>query len=61
MATGEKGYSYESAMRFFDQLGGVKEKLVLADFNHVDFYYKDDPTDRAVDGIDEFFRRQLAS
>jgi len=60
MATGERGYSYEPAMRFYDQLDGPRERLVLAENNHVDFYYKDEPTTRAVDGIDAFFKRQLA-
>lgn len=59
MATGEQGYSYEAAARFYEQLGGAKEKLVLPEHNHVDFYYKDEPTDRAVEGVDAFFREHL--
>lgn len=56
MATGAAAYSYEPAVRFYDALKGPKESLVIDDANHVEFYWKDAYADKAVDGIDRFFK-----
>ena len=59
MATGEKAYSYEPAMRFYNSLKGPKESLILDEANHVEFYWKDEYADQAVEGIDEFFKKYI--
>lgn len=55
MATGAKGDSYEPATRFYGQLGRPRDRLVLTENNYVDRLELDEPTTRAVDGIDAFF------
>ncbi|MEN0049814.1 MAG: alpha/beta hydrolase [Bacteroidota bacterium] len=54
---GKEAYSYEPAMRFYNMLPGTKELLELENTNHVDFYYKDEAGDKAVEAIDRFFRK----
>ncbi|MEM9672873.1 MAG: alpha/beta hydrolase [Bacteroidota bacterium] len=54
---GKDAYSVEPAMRFYDSLNGPKELLELENTNHVDFYYKDEPADKAVDKVDAFFKK----
>ena len=56
---GKEAYSYEPAMRFYNMLPGTKELLELENTNHVDFYYKDEPADKAVDKIDLFFKKYI--
>ncbi|MEM6737871.1 MAG: alpha/beta hydrolase [Bacteroidota bacterium] len=56
---GKEAYSYEPAMRFYNMLTGTKELLEIENTNHVDFYYKDEVGNQAVDKIDSFFKRQL--
>ena len=56
---GKDAYSYEPAMRFYNMLPGTKELLELEHTNHVDFYYKDEPADQAVEKVDSFFKKYI--
>lgn len=56
---GKEAYSYEPAMRFYNMLSGTKELLELENTNHVDFYYKDEPADKAVEKVDTFFKKYI--
>ncbi|MEM6430362.1 MAG: alpha/beta hydrolase, partial [Deinococcota bacterium] len=59
MVTGEEAYSFEPAMRFYNSLKGPKDSLVLKEANHVQFYWKDEYADQAVEGMDAFFKSYL--
>lgn len=56
---GKEAYSAEPAMRFYNSLKGPKELLELENTNHVDFYYKDEPADKAVEKVDIFFKKYI--
>ncbi len=59
MATGEKAYSFEPAMRFYNSLNGPKDSVVLKEANHVEFYWKEEYADQAVEGMNEFFKKYV--
>lgn len=57
---GKEAYSAEPAMRFYHSLKGPKELLEIDNTNHVDFYYKDEPADKAVEKVDSFFKKVVS-
>ena len=56
MAMGDAAYSYERTVRFYAALNGPKESIVIDDATHFEFYWKDAYAEKAVDGIDRFFK-----
>jgi fermentation-respiration switch protein FrsA (DUF1100 family) len=54
MAYGSEAYSKDSAIKFYNQLNGPKDKVVLEGAGHFDMYWMPEYVDPAVEGISEF-------
>ncbi len=59
LASGKDAYSLEPALRFYDSLIGPKDKLIIEDTNHVEFYWKDENGDKATIAVDQFFKKHI--
>ncbi|WP_420640699.1 alpha/beta hydrolase [Candidatus Leptofilum sp.] len=59
MAYGSNAFSKGSAIKFYDQLDGPKDRLVLDGAGHFDMYWKPEYVDPVVESISKFFNRQV--
>jgi fermentation-respiration switch protein FrsA (DUF1100 family) len=60
MVYGTEAVSKGGAIRLYDQLTSLKERLVIEGAGHFDLYWKPEYVDPAVNGITDFLRKQIS-
>lgn len=57
---GDKAASKDGAERFYQQVNGPKERVIVKGANHFDLYWKPEYVDPAVDRIEAFLKKHLS-
>ena len=60
VAYGTEAVSRDGAVRFYEELGGPKDRIVLEGAGHFDLYWKPELVAPVADRIAEFFRAEMA-
>ncbi|MCG7584322.1 alpha/beta hydrolase [Photobacterium sp. OFAV2-7] len=56
---GDEAASANGAIRFYNEIDGEKDRLVVKGADHFDLYWKEEYVSPAVEGINNFFRKQM--